>query len=124
MEITPLVKSIEPVLINERTGQSDYIYFVNTKRVEDSAQYFKDQFGCVTFTIGFYTKNEDGKFIEIPGISPHKAQYKLSTFMTLFGTFSFNEFQATKADIMIQEINANSVNYWGLTSDKLETYVG
>lgn len=116
---TPLVKSINPVLVDPATGRETVVYFGTTVMQDNYSERFKDQNGCVTFVIDVFERIGDDYFV-IPGIHPISAKYKRSTYFALFGEMTLNEFEAQKAELMIAQINFNSSQYFGLTSSDLE----
>jgi len=116
-----LVKSIDPVVINLRTGREEVVYFGVSLMQDNYNEIFKEEERTITYVIEVF-ELIDGNFISIQGVSPIAAKYKKSTYYSLFGEMTLNEIEAQKAALMIEQIDYNSENYFGLTADKLEIY--
>ena len=123
--MTPLVRSKEPVPMRGRkggrTGEFKVVYFSSAVTTINEDERFKDQIGCVNFIIKILEFNEEeGSFSEIKNESPIEAKYKFSTYLSVFGNNTINQFHANKAQLMINQIVYNNEDYWGLTHDDLE----
>lgn len=116
---TPLIKTVNPVMIDPMQGISKVVYFDSSTMVIDEQEVFKDQIGCVTFIVRMMEKLPDNTFAYLPTIEPKQAKYKLSTYLTILDVKP-SELIAEKSDLMIQQIAVNSNQYWGLTASDLE----
>ena len=114
-----LVKSIDPVIVNVRTGREAVVYFGISLMQDNYNEKFKNEERTITYVIEVF-EYVDGEFIQIQGVSPIPAKYKKSTYYSLFGSLTLNEIEVQKADLMISQISYNSVDYFDLTADKLE----
>ncbi|MFM7852066.1 MAG: hypothetical protein ACKO96_09160, partial [Flammeovirgaceae bacterium] len=117
-----LVKSIDPVVIDVRTGREAVVYFGISLMQDNYKEKFNGADRTITYVIEVF-EDIDGNFIPIHGVSPISAKYKKSTYYALFGNMTLNQIEAQKADLMIAQIDYNSAEYFDLTADKLEKYV-
>lgn len=136
---SPLVRSINPVVVDAMTGAQAIVYFHCTDFVINEKARFKDQDGRVTFLLHITQLVEKPKADGTVSIeyepfktiaqNPKGAEYKLSTFMkkivpVLFEgideeNFDVNAYNQRKAQLMIEQIDFNSSFYFGLTADNL-----
>ncbi len=114
-----MIQSIDKVLVDAQNGQEEIIYFDYSVEQKDEFQ------GKVSYLISAFTlsdkKTPEGKdlFVEIKRIP---CEYKLSTWLNLFGHLTIKEFSEKRDEIMIIEIGKNYKSFYGCKSENLKTY--
>lgn len=116
-----LVKTKEPVVVDARTGVSEVLYFEKVAEQRDDFAIFKGQVGLYAYLIKVYVM-VNGNLVPANKIEPIQAVYKLSTWLNLFGDLTPNKIVTQEQELLIQQIDYNSRDYWGLTSDDLEPF--
>jgi len=116
-----LVKTKVPVVVDARTGVSEVLYFEKVAEQRDDFAIFKGQVGLYAYLIKVYVMVNEN-LIPANKIEPIQAVYKLSTWLKLFGDLTPNQIVTKERELLIQQIDYNSSDYWGLTSDDLEPF--
>ncbi len=119
-----MIRTKTAQVIDARTNKSEVVYFHLMDEVKNEASQ------TVTFYIATSYLNAENQFQQFGEIS--KATYAKSTFMTLFGEMSINEFEAAKDTLMIGQIDYINKyeptgeekfpfsKFWALTAEDLE----
>lgn len=103
-----MLKSTKKVIIDGRTGREEFIYLEIVAEQRDSNN--------VSFLIQskIMVENVLQDLIKIPAI------YKKSTFFSLFGELSLNDFEVQKYELAKAQIEYNKKDFWNLTAEELE----
>jgi len=96
------------------------LYFV-VENKEESYEFDTIRFMVKVFK-NIQTEENGDPILSLWRVLP--ASYKSSTFYTLFGETTLNNFKANMNTLMIQEISYNNAKWFGLTSTDLEIYSG
>lgn len=116
-----MIRTKKAVLLDPMTGFSDVVYFDINRFLVDERAEFNNQIGKVMFEVNILVKDSADEFHKIlPKVKV--AEYKLSTFLELYGNLSFTDFLAQKDTLAINDVAYNSAMYWGLKAVDLEVY--
>lgn len=118
MKRIPLIRTIEPVLVDSKLGVWKVLYFDSSVMTIDEDEFFKGELGCVTHIVRTLEKLEDDTFNWIDN-NPICAKYKLSTYLNILD-LKPSELLTRKAELMIAQIDFNSAQYYGLKANDLQ----
>jgi hypothetical protein len=126
-----MIKTKQPILINPATKEEAIVYFdtfgFNYNELEQTVTFNLVAAKLVTTTTkkiqeGRLQDFELEEFHQIPFFGSRQAVYKMSTFNKIMSGVEFQDFSKVKDKLMIEQIDYNSSNFWGLTSNDLETF--
>lgn len=122
-----MIKTKQPQVIDAQNGMSAEVYFSIIHEEKDYSM------NTVTFVIlsSILVVNDENE-TRLQGVKKNKAVFRLSTFNNLFGSLTLQEYEDTKDQLLINQIDYINKHdwtgnepmprnsYWNLTKDDLE----
>lgn len=119
-----MIRSVNPLLINAETGQTGVVYMEAHDMVRQDKAFPEP---TVKYTISRYILNAQGTGLIL--YRQTEVQYKLSTWMSIFGGLTANQMEQQKDQLFISQIDyvnnshdwsgdeLSIVRYWDTTSE-------
>lgn len=95
-----MIRTTKQVLINPQFNQSEVIYFEITERFEGLTRTNQGEIDVVAFKMRMYTLQGETKTV----IGENPVMFRKSTFVSLFGNMTYNDFLSQLDTLMIQQI--------------------
>jgi len=102
-----MIRTKTAQVIDAQNGHSDIVYFMVTGEVKDYTN------NTIKFTILSSVEAKDEKGNDcFHGFKENQAVFKLTTFHSLFGSLTFDEYEATKDQLLINQIDYINKHTW------------